>query len=119
MSDVSTQNGNAKAKRNGKASPKARAIGKAVKAVAKASKPRNVDPAKLDRFGLRLNSLKSRAAALYAAKRGATLADVREAVGSTQFNVITELEGRGFKIQRDQVQGKGAKMATRYHLLAK
>lgn len=135
MTEVSTGNGNAKPKRNGKAAAKAglavvaasrrakagraeAASSKPAKA-AKAHKSRTVDPAKLDRFGLRLNSIKSRAASMYASKKGATLDDVRQAVGSVQFNVIKELEEKGFKIDRDQVPGKGARMATRYHLMAK
>jgi hypothetical protein len=87
--------------------------------VGKARKPRTVDPAKLDQFGLRKGSIKSRAAAMYASKKGATLNEVKAALESTQFNVLTELEGKGFKITRTQVPGIGARQATKYHLSAK
>jgi len=86
---------------------------------AKARKPRTLDPAKLDQFGLRKGSIKSQAAAMYASKKGATLNEVKEALESTQFNVLTELEGKGFKITRTQVPGIGARQATKYHLSAK
>ncbi len=84
--------------------------------VAKARKPRTVDPAKQDQFGLRKGSIKSRAAAMYASKKGATLNEVKEALDSTQFNVLTELEEKGFKVTRTSVAGVGARQATKYHL---
>ncbi len=86
---------------------------------AKVRKARTVDPAKLDQFGLRKGSIKSQAAAMYASKKGATLNEVKEALESTQFNVITELEGKGFKVLRSQVPGVGARAATSYRLVAK
>jgi hypothetical protein len=86
---------------------------------AKARKPRTADPAKLDQFGLRKGSIKSQAAAMYASKKGATLNEVKEPLESTQFNVITELEGKGFKVLRDLVPGIGARQATKYRLIAK
>jgi hypothetical protein len=86
---------------------------------AKARKPRTADPAKLDQFGLRKGSIKSQAAAMYAKGKGATLNDVKEALESTQFNVLTELEGKGFKVLRDLVPGIGARQATKYKLIAK
>ncbi len=87
--------------------------------VPKARKTRTADPAKQDQFGLRKGSIKSRAAAMYASKKGATLNEVKEALDSTQFNVLTELEGKGFKIARGLVPGIGARQATRYKLLPK
>jgi hypothetical protein len=86
---------------------------------AKARKARTIDPAKLDQFGLRKGSIKSQAAAMYASKKGATLNEVKEALESTQFNVLTELEGKGFKVLRSQVPGVGARAATKYNLIAK
>lgn len=77
------------------------------------------DPNKLDKFGFRTGSLKSRAAHMYASKHGATLADVKGALHSTQFNVITELEGKGFVVERTPVSGDKDRKATRYHVLAK
>lgn len=99
-----------------KATGKAKA--KPVKAVAK-RKARTVDPAKQDQFGLRKGSIKSRAAAMYASKRGATLNAVKEAVGSVQFNLLNELEGKGFKVLRELVPGAGSRQATRYRVIAK
>jgi hypothetical protein len=104
----------------GKAPVKAKGAAKVkAKGKAKPRKARTVDPAKLDQFGLRKGSIKSRAAAMYAAKKGATLNEVKEALESTQFNVLTELEGKGFKVTRTLVSGIGARQATKYHLSAK
>ncbi len=115
---------------NGRAKPAKQAKAKAMKAKpakakavkakpakrAKGKAARQRDPAKLDMFGFRLGSIKSQAAALYAKGRGATLSEVKDAVGSVQFNLIAELEGRGFKFDRSEVKGLGPKMATRYKL---
>lgn len=105
-----------------KAAKKANGNGthKAKAAKAKASgTPRTRDPAKLDAYGFRKESMKSLAASMYARKRGATLSEVKEATGSVQFNAITQLEERGFKFKRTQEDGAGKRPATRYHLLAK
>ncbi len=100
-----------KAKGNGKAKVKAKAKAKRA--------PRTVDPAKLDQFGFRLNSLKSRAATMYAGKKGATLAEVKEALDSTQFNLLTELEEKGFKVERTEAAGKSGRQVTRFHISPK
>jgi hypothetical protein len=107
------------------------AVGKAAKAPAKAKgkakvakpakakatrKPRTIDPAKLDQWGFRKGSIKSQAADLYARKKGATIHEVKEAVGSIQFNVLIELEKNGFKLDRTQEDGLGKRKATRYKL---
>lgn len=105
---------------NGKAHKAAATPAKAkVKAKAKDAKraPRQRDPAKLDEYGFRKESIKSQAAALY--KKGATLADVKAAVGSIQFNVLNELEEAGHKIKKIEVKGKGGRAATKYQILAK
>jgi hypothetical protein len=92
----------------------------AVKAKAKPVKAeRQRDPAKLDVWGLRKGSIKSNAAAIYAKGKGATLAEVKEAVGSVQFNVLKELEARGFEVERSEVKGSGPRPATRYKLKVK
>ena len=85
---------------------------------AKAAKRRISDPAKVDQFGLRKGSIKSRAASIYSRGKGATLADVRDAVGSTQFNVLSELKKRGYKIQKSSAKGQH-RAVTRYHLIPK
>lgn len=98
---------------------------KLVKAKAKAGKPakarapRTVDPSKLDQFGLRKGSLKSQAAAMYASKKGATLAEVHDKLDSPQFNVLTELEAKGHTLERSQVDVGGPRKVTRYRLIAK
>lgn len=91
---------------------------KAVKAKGK-RKPRTVDPAKLDQFGFRLSSMKSKAAAMYATKSGATLAEVKDKLDSNQFNLLTELAGRGYKIDRKDVGGEHGRNVTKYKILTK
>ncbi len=71
----------------------------------------------LDQFGFRAGSLKAKAAALYASKDGATLAEVRDALNSSQFNLLTELEKRKYKILRSQVPGAGPRKVTRYKIV--
>ena len=98
----------AKAARKAKAKASARGA-KAPKAKA----PRTVDPAKVDQFGFRKGSLKSKAAAMYAKGEGATLSQVKEALDSVQFNVLTELREKGFKITESQAKGVNRPI-TRY-----
>jgi hypothetical protein len=103
-----------------KATKKAKGNGKAAKAkTAKARKARTVDPAKLDQFGFRKGSLKSKAAAMYAGKKGATLAQVKKALDSTQFNLLGELEERGFKVTKEQISGDNDRKVTRYTVVTK
>jgi hypothetical protein len=99
---------------------KAKANGKAPAKKAKTAKraPRTRDPAKLDEYGFRKGTIKSNAAAMY--KKGATLAEVREAVGSVQFNLLTELKNNGFDIKQSVVKGvSGARDATKYKIVGK
>lgn len=92
---------------------------KPAKAKAQAErKKRTVDPAKLDKFGFRKGSIKSNAAAIYAKGKGATLAEVKEAVGSNQFNLLTEVEARGHTVQKTPVDGEGNRKVTRYKIIA-
>ena len=108
---AATANGNA----NGKHEVKAKAD-KPVKAKAKGERKR--DPANLDQWGFRKDSIKSRAAAMYAKAKGATLAEVKEEVGSVQFNLLTELKEAGHTVDVDQVKA-GGRMVNRYKLVAK
>jgi hypothetical protein len=73
----------------------------------------------LDQFGFRSGSLKAKAAAMYASKDGATLAEVKTALKSSQFNLLTELEARKIKILRTQVPGAGPRKVTRYKIISK
>jgi hypothetical protein len=68
----------------------------------------------VDQFGIRLGTNKSKAAAMYAAGNGATLNEVKEALGQIHFNVLTQLEKKGFKV--DRVMEGDKKKITRYRL---
>ena len=124
--DADTPPAKPKAKRTKKAKV-AKAKGKSKKAVAKAGKKakgklkekRNRDPAKLDQFGFRKDSIKSRAAALYASKKGASLAEVKAEVGSVQFNILSQLEGEGYEITKSEFKNERGRTATRYKLSQK
>ncbi len=102
-----------------KAAKPAKAAKAAKPAKAKTRAPRTVDPAKLDQYGLRAGSLKSQAAAMYAAKGGATLGEVTEALQSTQYNVIGMLREKGFTFDEKKEDGAGHRKVTRYFLKAK
>ena len=111
----------AKAKANGATSKPLKATGKpakAAKAPAKAkakAKPAS-DGIPKDKFGFREGSLKSRAAAMYAVKKGATLEEVKEALGSVQLNLLKDLEGKGHTVKKTKEPGEGKRQVTRYHL---
>lgn len=86
--------------------------------VAKVKQPK-VPVAPPDKFGFRTGSLKSKAAAMYASKKGATLAEVKAALNSAQFNVLTELEAKKFKVNRIEVPSDTSKRTiTRYQVSA-
>jgi hypothetical protein len=113
-------NGKAPVKAKGKALAKAAAPAKPAKAKAKTAKAERVrDPAKLDAFGFRKESIKSKAAAMYAKGKGATLAEVKEELGSVQFNLLTELQGKGHKVDKSEVKSASGRMITRYKLHGK
>ncbi len=121
--------GNGAAKAKGKAKVKAagtpkpgkkaapKAATKPVKAKAKKAE-RQRDPAKLDTWGFRKGSIKSKAAAMYAKGNGATLSQVKAEVGSVQFNLLTELKEAGHKVDVEQVKANG-RLVNRYKLVAK
>lgn len=102
-----------------KVAPKAPKTAKApAKAPAKAKAPAQPRKAALplDVFGYRDGSMKSRAAVMYSTKKGATLGEVKSALGSTQLNLLKDLESRGFKVTRTKESGQGKRQVTRYHL---
>jgi hypothetical protein len=112
-------NGNAATPTKAKAAKPLKAAAKPAKAKAvKAKAQRQRDPAKLDQFGFRKGSIKSTVAAMYAKGKGATLAEVKESVGSIQFNLLTELKGRGFKVEQAEVKSPAGRLVTRYKLHA-
>ena len=111
-------NGHAKEAKPSKVDKPAK-VAKPAKAAKAERKERTVDPAKLDKFGFRKGSIKSNAAAIYAKGKGATLAEVKEAVGSNQFNLLTEVEARGHTVLKTSVDGEGNRKVTRYKITAK
>jgi hypothetical protein len=107
----------AKLKQKAKANGKAKVVAKKQAKPAKKRAARNVDQSKLDQFGFRLNSKKHKAAVMYASKKGATLNEVKKVLKSTQFNLLTELKEKGFKIKRAVVAGANGRTVTRFHIL--
>lgn len=113
-----------KAKPAAKAAPKPE---KAPKATAKASKgsekPKaakaKAEGVKKDQFGFREGSAKSKAVEMYARKSGATLEEVKEAVGSVQLNVLNGLEEAGHEVKRTKEEREGQRAVTRYFLKVK
>ncbi len=99
-----------------KTAPKA--TKKAAKAIAKAkaAKPKAKNTAERDLYGLRKDSIKSKAASLYARKSGATLEEVKEVLGSVQLNVLVGLEAAGHKVEKKRVERDGQRPVTRYYL---
>ena len=68
-----------------------------------------------DGYGLRVGSIKSRAAAMYA--QGSTVKEVVAALGSPQLRFLKELEAKGFTVTKEKVKGaKGERNQTRYYL---
>src|ERR1700721_3245921 len=119
-------NGHSKPKAEAKGTTKAKAKGasaatpKATKGKAKApTAERQRDLTKLDAYGFRLGTIKAKAAAMYAKGKGATLADVKEALGSVQFNLLTEVKERGFTVEEADVKGPTGRIVTRYKIVAK
>jgi len=93
---------------------------KSAKPVAKPKKvaAKKADKSEKDQFGLRKGSTRSTAAAMYARKSGATLEEVKEAVGSIQLNVLKELEATGFVVEKEKQTRSGKRPLTRYWLKA-
>lgn len=73
----------------------------------------------LDKFGFRDGSLKSQAAAMAASEDGVTLAEMKEKLGSIQYNMLTELRNKGHTIKEKKEDSNGNRKATRYFLKAK
>ena len=55
---------------------------------------------------------------MYARKNGATLAEVKEALGSVQLNVLVGLEAEGFTVNKEKEKIEGQRPVTRYFLKA-
>lgn len=89
---------------------------KPAKAAGKKAAAEKKPAAERDAFGFRKGSKKSEAAKLYSSKKGATLAEVKEKTGSSQLNLLKELEEKGWEISRTKVGGEGKKQVTRYKI---
>lgn len=109
------------AKKRAKVKAKPAAKKAAPKKAAKAkAKPRQVNPDTVDDFGLRKGSIKSKAAAMYASAKGATLAEVKAKLGSVQYNVLKQLRDKGFKVKEtEEVSKKTGRTSSRFFLSAK
>ena len=92
------------------------AKGKVAKTKKAPSKADNGSKAEKDTYGFRVGSKKSQAAAIYASKAGATLAEVKEQTGSAQLNLLKELADEGYPVRSVKEQGDGARKVTRYFL---
>lgn len=83
----------------------------------KTTKPVKAKPeTKSDTYGYRVGSLKSKAAEMYSSKKGATLEEVKTALGSVQLNLLKDLEQRNYKVKRLKEAGDGKRQVTRYFL---
>lgn len=110
------------AKGTGKADAKADAkTEKTDKTKVDKTKDKSAAKGEKDEFGFRKGSLKSRAAALYARKDGATREEVVAELQSSQLNLLKELEEAGqFVVTKKKEEGsKGKKPVTRYWLKKK
>lgn len=92
------------------------AVQPAAKGKAQAPVKRATATAEKDAYGFKKGSLKSKAAAMYASKAGATLTEVKKALDSSQLNVLVELENKGCKVVKKREKGKGKRPITRYFL---
>lgn len=113
--------------------PKKRGRPKGVKVKAKTTKaaappkPSGKKPKKkakessvqLDDFGFRKGSIRSKAATMYSRPNGATLTEVKNKLGSVQYNALAALKDKGFKVTSKEEDGKANRPATRFFLHAK
>ena len=71
----------------------------------------------VDQYGFKVGSLRSKAAALYTF--GATREYVKLRLGSTQLNVLSELEKKGYKILHTKVKVNKKNPHIKYTILPK
>lgn len=107
--DMATKTKKAKAKKA--KTPKPAKAPKAAKTAktAKAKAPKAAANGH-DAFGLRKNSKSSEAARMMARTNGASMAEVKEAVGDTKYNLVKKLKAAGHKVKVEE---------GRYYLTAK
>lgn len=108
----------ATSKSNGKAPEvKASAKVKTKSKSKKAAEPKaKREPAAKDQFGLREGSLRSKAAAMYANKKGATLGEITKELGSPQLNVLKDLEKNGYEVVVKEETGDKGRPVKRFFL---
>lgn len=99
------------------AKPKAKLQAKAKPQTKAKAKPK--EGAKYDQFGLRAGTVRSQAAALYAREGGATLNEVKNQLGTIQFNVLTTLKKLGHDVSSKKEAGSQNRVVTRYFLTCK
>ena len=109
---VKAAKGVVKAKNAPKATVKAAKGAKKAKA-----EPKTRKPVETDQFGLRKGTDRSKAAAMYARKNGATLEEIKTTLGSIQLNVLSNLEAAGHKVERSTEKRKDKRAVTRYRLI--
>lgn len=107
-----------KAKGAAKTAKPAKVAAKA-KAPSKAPKAAKGEEVLKDKYGLRVGSMKSRAAAMYATTEGATLVEVKDVLGSIQLNVLKDLEEEGWNVVQKKETREGQRPVTRYWLKGK
>lgn len=92
------------------------ANGKANGSKAKSAKPvaDPKDPAA--RLGFRPGTKTHTAAELFLRENGATMAEIIEACGGPQRNLLTAVERKGHKVEKFTSQGKDGKKATAYRI---
>ena len=106
-----------KAKASAKTAPKATATAAKAAKLGKVAKPK-AEKAEKDAWGFRKGSAKSKAVEMYCRKNGATLAEVKERVGSVQLNVLKALIAEGKTVETVKEVRKGQRPVTRYILKA-
>ncbi len=66
----------------------------------------------------RPGSKMAKAMALYMRPEGATTAQIREACGGPQMNVLRQVTEHGHKVERSQVEGPQGRQVTVYRVIA-
>lgn len=90
--------------------------GKANGSKAKSAKPtpNPMDPA--SKLGFRPGTKTHTAAMLFLRENGATMAEIVEACGGPQRNLLTAVERKGHKVEKFTTQAKDGKKATAYRI---
>lgn len=100
-----------------KATPKGAKVAtpKPAKATPQAPKPQS-KLIERDGYGFKAGTLRSKAAAMYGSKEGATIEEVKKATGGLQLNLLKTLEKQGWKVRREKGDGPTGRKVNRYFL---